>query len=128
MVVERNMKVYRCLDEAGELTVRVAATAKVYPEESVGDALGRLEALRRNYRGTNVGVHSAKFFLDGVLENRTAAMLDDYSDATGGNAAIMFDLDHLAELFVAFDRARFQLPIHVLGDRATRVALDRLAW
>src|SRR3546814_9353030 len=60
MVGERHMKVYRGLDEAGELTVRVAATAKVYPEESVGDALGRPEALRRNYRGTNVGGHSAK--------------------------------------------------------------------
>ena len=31
-------------------------------------------------------VHSAKFFLDGIVENRTAAMLDDYSDASGGNA------------------------------------------
>lgn len=128
MVGERHMKVYRGLDAAGELTVRVAATARVDPEESVGDALGRLEALRRDYRSANVAVHSAKFFLDGVLENRTAAMLDDYSDAAGGNAPVMFELDHLAELFAAFDRARFQLHIHVIGDRATRVALDRIEW
>src|SRR5690606_16738448 len=102
MVGERHMKVYRRRDEAGEGTVRVAATAKVYPEESVGDALGRVEALRHDYRSAGVAVHSAKFFLDGVLENRTAAMLDDYCDAAGGNATIMFDLDHLAELFAAF--------------------------
>src|SRR5262245_48268883 len=69
-------------------------------------------------------LHSAKCFLDGVLENRTAAMLADYSDAAGGNAAIMFDLDHLRDLFVAFDAARFQLHVHVIGDRAARVAFD----
>ncbi len=126
MVGERHMRVYRALDEADGLTLRVAATGKVYPHESVTDALGRLEALRRDHRSANVALHSAKFFLDGVLENRTAAMLADYSDAAGGNAPIMFDLDHLGELFVAFDRARFQLHIHVIGDRATRVALDRI--
>lgn len=128
MVDERHMKVYRALDEAGELTVRVHATAKVYPEEAVPDALGRLEALRRDYRSPKVAMHSAKFFLDGVLENRTAAMLSDYSDAAGGNAAIMFDLDQLTELFRVFDAARFQLHVHVIGDRAARVALDRIQW
>ncbi|WP_374651558.1 amidohydrolase [Dongia sp.] len=126
MVAERHMKVYRGLEEAGELSVRLRATAKVYPEESVKDALGRLEALRRDYRSENIAVHSAKFFLDGVLENRTAAMIEDYSDAIGGNAPIMFDEDHLRELFIAFDAARFQLHMHVIGDRATRVALDRI--
>src|SRR3546814_20161430 len=40
----------------------------------------------------------------------------------------MFDLDQRAVRFVAFDRARFQLHIHVIGDRATRVALDRIEW
>jgi predicted amidohydrolase YtcJ len=126
MVWERHMKVYRALDEAGELSVRLCATAKVFPTESVKDATGRLEALRRDYRTGNISVHSAKFFLDGVVENRTAAMIEDYSDKTGGNAPIMFDEEHLTELFIAFDAARFQLHVHVIGDRATHVALDRI--
>ncbi len=50
MVWERHMKVYKALDEAGELTVRLTATAKVFPTETVKDALGRIEALRRDYR------------------------------------------------------------------------------
>ena len=126
MVWERHMKVYRALEEAGELSVRLRATAKVFPTESVKDAVGRLEALRRDYRSDNIGVHSAEFFLDGVIENRTAAMIEDYADAQGGNAPIMFDEDHLKDLFIAFDAARFQLHVHVIGDRATRVALDRI--
>ncbi len=126
MVFERHMRVYKALDEAGELSVRVCATGKVFPEEKTADALGRLEGLRRDYRTPMVEMHSAKFFLDGVLENRSATMIADYSDAQGGNAPLMFDRDHLEELFVAFDAARFQIHIHVIGDGATRIAFDCL--
>jgi predicted amidohydrolase YtcJ len=127
LVGERHMKVYRSLEEAGDLTLRMRATAKVYPHEHVKESLERIEALRHDYRSEMIGVHSAKFFLDGVIENRTAAMIDDYSDATGGNAPIMFDEELLGQLFIAFDAARFQLHVHVIGDRATRVALDKIA-
>jgi predicted amidohydrolase YtcJ len=71
-------------------------------------------------------IHSAKFFLDGVLENRTGAMISDYSDATGGNAPLMFLYPQILELFAAFDAARFQIHVHVIGDMAVRAALDGL--
>src|SRR5690606_20723069 len=89
-------------------------------------AVARLDALRRDHRTPMVEMHSAKFFLDGVLENRSALMLEPYSDAAGGNAPLMFDREHLEELFVAFDAARFQIHIHVIGDGATRAAFDCL--
>ena len=126
MVAERHMRVYKALDAADALTVRVCATAKVFPEEKAADALGRLEALRRENSTSMLRMHSAKFFIDGVLENRSAVMIDDYSDAAGGNAALMFDRAHLEELFVAFDAARFQIHVHVIGDGATRTAFDCL--
>lgn len=126
MVEERHMRVYRTLEDAGGLTVRVGATAKVEPRESVKGALDRLLHLRRTYNSPMVKMHSAKFFLDGVFENRTAAMMADYSDATGGNAPVMFEEQHLNEMFKAFDAARFQIHIHVIGDKAARAALDAL--
>ncbi len=69
-------------------------------------------------------MHSAKFFLDGVIENRTAAMIAPYSDAAGGNAPLMFEPRQIAEMFAAFDAARFQIHVHAIGDMATRAALD----
>lgn len=125
-VNERHARVYRSLEKAGELTVRVCATAKVLPEERTEAALARVEALRRDYRSGMFYVHSAKFFLDGVLENRTAAMLESYSDAPGGNAPLMFGHNQIKELFTAFDAARFQIHVHVIGDGAVRTALDAL--
>jgi predicted amidohydrolase YtcJ len=126
MVDERHLRVYTDLDNAGELNLRVASTCKVFPHESdVAAAVERLCDLRRRFRSDKVYLHSAKFFIDGVMENGTAAMLDDY--VTGGNAPIMFEVDHLMELLVAFDAARFQLHQHTIGDRAVRVALDGIA-
>lgn len=123
---ERHARVYARLAEAGALTVRVAATAKVEPFEKTAEALARVEALRGLHQTGLFHVHSAKFFLDGVLENRTAAMIEPYSDAIGGNAPLMFEPGLIRELFTAFDAARFQIHVHAIGDLAVRAALDGL--
>ena len=123
MVGERHLRVYTDLDKAGELNVRVGSTCKVHPHETdVAKAVERLMDLRERFRTDKVCMHSAKFFLDGVMENGTAAMLEPYTN--GQNAPIMFDEDHLEQLLVAFDKERFQLHLHTIGDKAVRVALD----
>lgn len=125
-VEDRHMRVYRRLEAAGELTVRVCATAWVQPHEDVASALDHVRRLRSEGASDMLRVHSAKFFVDGIVENRTAAMLADYSDARGGNAQLMFGENHLRELFIAFDAARIQIHVHAIGDYAVRASLDAL--
>lgn len=125
-VNERHARVYQKLSDAGELTLRVAATAKVEPHEDCAAAVARVSTLRANCRGDLFKIHSAKFFLDGVLENRTAVMLEPYADAIAGNAPLMFGHNQVKDLFTAFDAARFQIHVHVIGDGALRAALDGL--
>ncbi len=125
-VNERHARVYGNLEKAGALTVRVAATAKVVSAEKTEDALRRLEDMRRTHSSDMFKVHSAKFFLDGVLENRTGVMIEPYSDALGGNGQLMFGHNQVKEMFTAFDAARFQIHVHVIGDGAVRAALDAL--
>jgi predicted amidohydrolase YtcJ len=126
LVTERHLRVYRAVERSTGLTVRVASTALVEPSDTVSGALARIKGFRRDFASPMLKVHSAKFFLDGVLENRTAAMLEDYHDDAGGNAPVMFGENHLRELFIAFDAARFQIHCHVIGDKAARAALDAL--
>ena len=126
-VGERHVRVYRALDASGRLTLRTAATALVTASDTPESALERLSGFRAAANGPRFKVHSAKFFLDGVVENRTAAMLAPYSDAAGGNAELMFAPDHIAALFTALDAARFQIHVHAIGDRAVRAALDGCA-
>ncbi|GAB1360821.1 amidohydrolase [Rhodobacter sp.] len=126
-VQERHVRVYRAMAKAGALTLRVASTARVDPAEATADALDRVLTLRHEAAGHGMfKVHSAKFFVDGVFENRTATMLAPYSDAKGGNAPTLFAPEQIPELFTAFDAARFQIHVHVIGDGATRAALDGL--
>jgi predicted amidohydrolase YtcJ len=127
LVLERHTRVYQQMANAGDLTVRVASTAYVHPHESTQEALTRIEALRRAHSdGGMFRVHSAKFFLDGVMESRTAVLIEPYADEIGGNSTLLIDAERVKEHFVAFDAARFQIHVHVIGDGAVRAALDGL--
>ncbi|MFN4158002.1 MAG: amidohydrolase [Gemmobacter sp.] len=120
-------RIYAALAAAGALTLHVCGAALVTAEDTVETALARLEAMRRDHAGPEFRVQSAKFFMDGVFENRTAALLAPYADTAGGNCATMFSEAQTRDLFTALDAARFQIHVHVIGDAAARVALDGLA-
>jgi hypothetical protein len=125
-VTEREAHIYGSGAARGDLTLRVSGAALVKESDTPVTAVERLTALRRQHPGPDFWVQSAKFFLDGVFENRTAALLEPYADAPGGNCDVMFQPAQVNELFAALDAARFQIHLHVIGDRATRVALDGL--
>lgn len=73
---------------------------------------------------------AVKFFVDGILENRTGAMLEPYLDAggaaTGGTGILNFEPAVLRRLAVELDTRGFQLHYHAIGDRAVREALDAI--
>ena len=125
-ITEMEARIYARGEAEDALTLRVAGTALVTEADTPDSALARLSALRAAHPGPDFHVHSAKFFMDGVFENRTAANLAPYSDAEGGNAACMFSLDHTKALMTALDAARFAIHVHVIGDAACRRALEGL--
>ena len=70
---------------------------------------------------------SVKLMVDGIVENRTAAMVDPYLEdgrETANRGMTFIDPDALREAVVAIDALGFQPHFHALGDRAVRVALD----
>jgi predicted amidohydrolase YtcJ len=123
-VEDDHVAVYADLARENALTVRVAATAYIDAADTVERAVARLKGFRAQSVSPFFRMHSAKFFLDGVFENRTAAMIEPYSDALGGNAPLMFSPGQIAALFTAMDAERFQIHVHAIGDLATRAALD----
>ncbi len=126
-VRDYHARAYGDLAASGALTLWVSGAATVLPEEHAPDALARLTALRAAHPGPEFHIHSAKFFLDGVFENRTAALIAPYADAPAGNAGLMFSPGQIAAHFAALDGARFQIHVHVIGDLAARAALDGFA-
>jgi predicted amidohydrolase YtcJ len=123
MVSRNYMKNYQASHDRGDLTLRVRATSKVFAHKPLDEQLRELKDLRETYRGDRVSLHSAKFFLDGVLESGTAVFLEPRCD-TGGNAELMFTQEQINACFAAFDREKFQLHVHTIGDGAVRAAVD----
>ncbi|AXA54275.1 amidohydrolase [Pseudomonas thivervalensis] len=127
-MVNRNLlQNYQTAYERGDLGLRVCGTAKIFAHKPLAEQVQELISLRCTYQGDWVSLHSAKFFLDGVLENGTAALLDVRSD-TGTNAELMFSQAQINEYFTVLDRSRFQLHVHTIGDRAVRAAIDGIEY
>lgn len=126
-VADYHRRIYAEAQARGVLTLRVAGSMHVTAAEPVDAMIARLTAWRAAHASEDFHLHSAKFFMDGGFENRTAAMIAPYADATGGNAPLMFTPDQIAAMFTALDAARFQIHVHCIGDAATRTTLDGLA-
>ncbi len=127
-ITDTEAAAYRVVAGEGGLTLHVAGAALVEPGDEPGQTVERLSDLRRDHPGPGFQVQSAKFFLDGVFENRTAALFAPYADPPGGNAALMFDPGDLAALVAGLDAARFQAHFHVIGDLAAHAALNAIAF
>ncbi|MEO8208772.1 MAG: amidohydrolase [Chloroflexota bacterium] len=73
---------------------------------------------------------AVKFFVDGVIENLTAALVSPYLDAAGRPTTNWgfsnWDPPELNRLSIELDARGFQLHYHAIGDRGVREALDAI--
>ncbi|MBI5882666.1 MAG: amidohydrolase [Elusimicrobia bacterium] len=122
---ESMLEAYAELERRGELTSRVNAAFELRPSSGVAGVLA-LDGLRRRYQGRLLRLIGGKIFADGVMEARTAAMLEPYADH-GGLGDALWQEAEFADTAAALDRLGFQVHVHAIGDRATRMALDAIA-
>ncbi|SDY18193.1 hypothetical protein SAMN05216215_102170 [Saccharopolyspora shandongensis] len=136
-VSPETQEAYQVLAADGRLTARVVGA--LWWERHQG--LEQIpELLARRELGSKAGVspsggpgsgfhpRTVKIMTDGVLENRTGALLEPYCDGCGGhtdNRGINFiDPELLAAALTELDAAGFQVHMHAIGDHAVRNALD----
>ncbi|WP_367996252.1 amidohydrolase [Haloferax volcanii] len=129
----RAPEVYRDLDEAGELALRVRIN---YWSDHL-DAL-REVGLRTNHgggsRGGLVTVGAIKTFTDGSFGGRTAKLTEPYADAAADPDATDEETgqwvvapEDLRDLVAAADESGYQLTAHAIGDAAIDAVLDAYA-
>ena len=90
----------------------------IAPEE-----LARYKAMRAKYVGPVFKFGAVKGFVDGVVESKTAAMLEPYAGG-GGSGEPLWTAEDLDRTVAFYDREGFQIWLHAIGDRAIRMALD----
>lgn len=77
----------------------------------------------KNYKD-RLTVKAVKFFLDGALGSRGAAMLENYTDAPMQRGQLRLDEHTFRTNASAWAKAGWQLATHAIGDRANRLVLD----
>ncbi|MDQ1074923.1 MULTISPECIES: amidohydrolase [Microbacterium] len=111
----------------GLLTARVIA-ALWWDRERGLEQIEDLCATRdRLARGGRIDGGTVKVMVDGMVENRTAAMLDPFEGHSHDRGVQFIPQEDLDELSVALDAAGFQIHFHAVGDGAVRSCLDALA-
>ncbi len=124
----RTMQALKALDTAGGLSARVAGYLNMVPllmafaRDGVGEAL---VARRHEFRSARINPDCAKFFMDGVPLQYTAAFLDPYLDGEDGErGACAFTVEDLASRIATLDAQGLSVKVHAVGDRAVRDTLD----
>ena len=107
-----------------ELTVRFYFAYRLDPPEVTETQLNQIERMRAKYHDDWIAGGVVKFFLDGVIETHTAAMLAPYSDDTSLSGSLLWDPDRYKRAVAELDSRHVQICSHAIGDRAIRLALD----
>lgn len=119
------LEAYREAERSGALTLRVAAALTTDPERGPEQVAG-LVKLREEFTSARLRPTAAKIFADGVIEARTAAMLEPYLDRPGQRGEPNLPKGRLDALVARLVENGFAVHIHAIGDGAVRSGLDAL--
>ncbi|MFJ3491449.1 amidohydrolase [Leifsonia aquatica] len=117
----------RAMDED---VLRARVNGAIWWERERGEEqIARIEALRERFQDERFRITTVKVMQDGIVENRTAAMIEPYLHRCGPGEAhddgISFvDPDLLARYVSRLDALGFQVHFHAIGDRGVRESLD----
>jgi predicted amidohydrolase YtcJ len=90
------------------------------------EQVAELEKLRAEFASERVRPIAAKIFADGVIEGRTAAMIEPYLDRPGFRGEPNLPAAKLNALVARLADAGFNVHVHAIGDRAIRETLDAM--
>jgi predicted amidohydrolase YtcJ len=127
-VTDLHLDAFAALDKSGELTVR-AVCAMGYSESTELSELAKFVEWRKKYQGRRFRATAVKIFEDGVIESKTAALLEPY---LGGDQKergwLNLEPEELNPLVAQLDKLGFQVKFHAIGDRGIRASLDALEF
>jgi predicted amidohydrolase YtcJ len=124
LVDQNNIDLYDELRKSGELTVRMYIAYRLDPPMVTDAQLRQIAELKSRYHDEWISAGAAKFFIDGVIETHTAAMLTPYSDDPAISGNLLWDEGVYRKAVAALDKQGVQIFTHAIGDRAVRFVLD----
>ncbi|AZS37505.1 N-substituted formamide deformylase [Microbacterium lemovicicum] len=114
------------LDRSGRLHLRYEAAARFRTRADLPGAIARARRWDERYGSDRVRIRTLKLFLDGTNESGNSAVIAPFdNDASRTDLGdIQMETDELVECLELMNHERIDLHIHMVGDRAFRVACD----
>ena len=119
-----NIDLIQELQRDRKLTLRFYIAHRLNPPEVGKQELEQIVQERDRYDDDWIAAGAVKFFMDGVIETHTAAMLAPYTDDPSLSGDLLWDPERYKQLVAELDKNRIQIFTHAIGDRAIRTALD----
>ncbi|MFN6951893.1 MAG: amidohydrolase [Albidovulum sp.] len=117
------LELLRGLQREGGLTARVKVPFHFKPHMALSE-LDRADAMTRDFADDWLSCGFVKMFMDGVVDSRTAYMLNDYPDRPGHRSEPLFAPERFREIATEIDRRGLQIAVHAIGDGAVRTTID----
>ena len=117
------LELLRGLQREGGLTARVKVPFHFKPHMELSE-LDRADAMTRDFDDDWLSCRFVKLFMDGVVDSRTACMLNDYPGHPGHRAEPLFAPARFNEIATEIDRRGHQIAVHAIGDGAVRTTID----
>jgi len=115
------LEVYRKLEKAGRLTLRVSAWL---PIQGIDDYLGR--GIKTGQGDEIVRVGFLKVFVDGTVSSSTALLFEPFSDEPSKRGEAQYGEEEFYDLVGKAHRSGYQVGIHAIGDRGIHWALNAI--
>ncbi|MEM7313716.1 MAG: amidohydrolase, partial [Planctomycetota bacterium] len=112
------------LDKEDRLPVRFHGSYTLFKPDDLESAVATLQDLARKFNSENVRIDTLKVFYDGVVDTRTAGMMEDYLDTPGNSGEILLSQAQVHDLIIELEAAGLNLHVHSVGDRATHTLLN----
>lgn len=107
----------------GHLPLRVKVPFHFKPHMGL-EALERASAMALAFDDDWISSGFVKMFMDGVIDSRTAYMLQDYPDQPGHRSEPLFPPARFDQIATQIDRRGLQIAVHAIGDGAVRTVID----
>lgn len=122
--VDKIIKLYESLAEAGEMTCRIYEQCLLPTKEEL---VAFLETGYKTGDGTSFfKIGPLKLLCDGSLGGRTAAMRQPYFDQSNTSGILCYSQEELDEMVTLAHEAKMQVAIHAIGDLAIENALNSI--
>ncbi|WP_065373127.1 amidohydrolase [Ensifer adhaerens] len=127
-----HLKAWEMAEKNDTLTLRAANALYVYPDLPFDEQVEKLTRFYSNDPNRLLKFNQMKIYVDGILEQRTGALLAPYNKGPGidhgfDSGFLYFDEATLDRYSKVLSEKGFKLHYHVTGDRGARLALDAIA-